>query len=707
MSCFSKTFLGSLLLLSACGLKLDAPKRKSLVVIPPNRWSTLDRVAPGVDLLERDLYFPSQSVSACDYLMQESDKVSTLEKDAANSSNFLVLKEADAKRASLWDLFPIKIDLNNDGKFLDQPAKIGGKTALMLDALEGRIRLTDNPFYEMALIAQGSDLPNKEEFLKLADEESKSSPLMLPFLIAFKLAWSSGILNPYTKRNQIIQKRIASAFPGIFRSDGLVNELRPLDDSLVEALIKNSVPGINSLAAWPTDSKDELKAKETMLAAVLARFKKPLPMFPNNSWAAYFEDSRWALSVAIRALKNKDLTQQACGSVIIQRSFAQMIRIMGYDRPPTSEGHLVDIEKFLMHPESTYLKGCVTPGSFVRNGRYAKLIQTKDRSDFLSNKPDSENFLRLSDAPREFEDCHLKDAKALLAETPELKKSAIPGVRGYADLNSKLSMVGAAGYYFMAMNPGASWWRNTDGSLLALPFSSFKGGLPAIRANGGYLPSQSFALSLGFINLVLPDIEAHHLVMIDSERRETSVDKKILGVRLSFDVRKKNSAGVITSRVESVALLSELVLKFHEALKDLGSWKSESDRWVETRSSAETDPYYKTSIRKDYDDFVASLFGDRQNLLDLVATDDESVRHKVDGLRLAIALHLAAFSYRAANGRANCHASLMTDLATGKEVGVGECNSAQYQTWHAAMQLVGTAFNSPLFLNDGLMPTGQ
>jgi hypothetical protein len=445
-----------------------------------------------------------------------------------------------------------------------------------------------------------------------------------------------------------------------------------------------------------------------MLALILKRFKRVLPMFPGNTWAGYFDDSRWALSLAIRSLKNPDPSQQACGSVIIQRAFAQMIRIMGYDRPPTEQGRLVEIEKFLMHPESTYLKGCVTPGSFVRNGRYAKLVQNKDRSDFLSNKPDSENFLRLSDAPREFDECHLKDAKPILADTPELKKSLIPGVRGYADLNSKLSMVGAVGYYFMAMNPGASWWRNPDGTLLALPFSNFKGGLSAVRANGGYLPSQSLALSLGFINLVLPDIEANHLVMIDSERKETSDNKKVLGVRLSFDSRKKGSAGVVTSRVESVSLLGELVLKFHEALKDLSSWKAESDQWVERRSNAERDPFYKTSIRKDYDDFVSSLFGDRQNLLDLVATGDDSVRHSVDGLRLAIALHLAAFSHRVGStNQANCYASLVTDLATGKEEGVGECNSAQYQVWHAAMQLAGTAFNSPLFLNDGLMPDGQ
>ncbi len=700
MSCFSKVAPYGLMffMLAACGFDLDAPKRKSLTVIPPGRWSGMDRTGPGVDVLERDLYYLSQGTTACDYLMEHG--METKPRDGGNY--FRILRNARAKRASLWELFPVKVDLiGDDGQFFDLPATVGNKNVLMLASMEGSIRLDENPFYEMALMAQSTELPNRQEFIKLAEEELKASPIRLLGLLGLKTAWITGALNPYDQRNLIIRGRLNTAFPGLFASAAE----EEMSESLTDVLIRNSLPTIELLAGLPGDSRNQLAAKEELLKLIFKRYQRLLPLFPGGSWNSYFEDSRWSLSLALRSLKSPDLIQQACGSALLQRAFAQMISIMGYDRPPVeANGGLIPMERFLMHPESTYFRGCIAPGSFIRRGRYAKLIQNDKRSDFIDNKPGRESTLRLADAPRTLETCTHRRSIPILADTPERMRSDIPAPRGYADLHSKISMAGAAGYYFMALNPGASWWRTRNSTLLSIPFTNFKGGIPALRAGGGYLASQSLALSLGLINLILPDIEAHHLVMIDADRKETDIDDKILGIRLSNEIHKKGSGGIIESRVETVSLFAELVFKFHEALKDLASWKTEADRWVKIRSEAERHPDYRLMIKNDYETFIKSLFGDPQNLQDLVETGPESARKQIDDLRLALALHLARFSVKKAEGGATCYASLVTNLDTGVEEGFGTCTAAQYEVWHRTMQLVGTAFNSPIYLNDGLMP---
>ena len=99
------------------------------------------------------------------------------------------------------------------------------------------------------------------------------------------------------------------------------------------------------------------------------------------------------------------------------------------------------------------------------------------------------------------------------------------------------------------------------------------------------------------------------------------------------------------------------------------------------------------AILSEYQEFVKGLFGSEKNLIDLIDTSDNSIRADLERLKEASAMLMTQFE----NPEGVCFEALELDLASGQEVGVGECDASQKAQWNYSLGLIAERYQSPIF----------
>ncbi len=569
--------------------------------------------------------------------------------------------------------------------------------------LQGRVDMSQSPLYEYSLVSQ-MELPNEEQILKMVDDEIFKSPIKFPFILTFRLGLMTGVVNPFTVRNNKVVDTVNDAFPGAFESSELLTgkrEVFPLHKSFPEALINNGVPAFATLLPTPQDSREDLIRKEKAFRAVLEAFTAQLPLFVGQSWSDWRFDMRRSLSVAIRWIQTSQADEQACASVLMHRSMAQMLSVMGYDKVPTvaiNGGHaLPKLETLLGQKSGLKVKVCPRGGSFVLKDKLLKLSE----ADLSSYSPDKKYF-NLTKTPSDAGLC--TTAESVLVDSPQYKSWVGQKVDQFAGFSELMEFTSALHYFVAGFNPGSPWWFSDLGTT-PLPLSQFKD-LKSIPSEGGLLPFKAYALSLGLMQIGAQNLQHEHLLYLDRDGKEAKIDNAI-GIRLSVEplsaVRKSGTHKVL-SKLRSVALLAEMAVKLSRTLEMLDMWRDESARRLDQEIVQEPNQDNQEKIRREYDDFINGLFGNASNLDLLVNNGPGSLRAQLAKLRLASAMLLSSFVKENPDGSITCFDSIETNYANGVEKKIGTCSSdmlgyapSDKRIFIEAIQLLAYDFQSPIF----------
>lgn len=603
------------------------------------------------------------------------------------------------------------------------------KGSIDFQNLYGRVHLNDNPLFEYGLLRALSNpetgLPDRDGFFAALDAEVKKTlcrsievikegqkkkelkcfertPLLFLPLLGYRALLRIGILDPLKERNKFAREMIANEMPGAYDTEF---KLYKLKETFPDVIVQNGTPYVQVLNPLPTDSDQEIKRKDEDLRKVLAVFARRVPMFRDNTWASFQEDMRWGLSAGIRGMQSVNPIEQACASMIFHRAFAQMLSIKGYDRPPTKvvktpkgiRRPLAELEELLVHPKGQRLKGCRATGSFTRRGRLTQ-VRDAELSDMSKG-----SILQLSSQPLPLEACQLSSSNSMLESLyPDTKNEIAEGALTQfpnASLNQKLEFLSGMSYFMMAFAPGAKWWFGED-ALVSYPLSDFAStSVSDMLASGGLMPYESFALSLGFLNLVGNSLIEEHLVYVDEDNKEVARDSdKVAGIRIASVPRKPFEKGSVVTDVRSVMLLVDVVFRLDETLSKMASWYETFKR--------NPDPTLKAKLYE-------GMFGSEENLQMLTDSGAASVRSQLKDLKLALALLLNKFAKaegRDALGRIqySCYSTLTLDPESGVEFPEGQCSSqrgnrlqSELELWSQAMRLVGRVYQSPLYLEMG------
>lgn len=717
-SCSKLGLWGSLAVLvsfAGCTEKLEVLKAQRQNIEEIETPLSPEEVPGGGLILEDDIYTPAKFMSACAWL----DSLSS--RSQSDEQGFRILEDFGMRKdGSGWKgVFPFKADDKHFFFFKkkDKDDDLGRQT-LDLANLYGRVQLNDNPLYEYGLVQKNGSIPDRNEFLGLVDKEIFKSPIKILPLIAARGLMGLGIINPYKKRNEIVQEQIAEALPGALDREFKIYKLK---ETFPDILVKNGAPFAEVLRPLPSDSTEESLKKAEQLEKVLEVLAKRLPMFRERNWSSFRDDMRWGLSAGIRGMQSTNPVEQACGAAIFHRGFAQMLSVKGYDRPPLefSRGSngarwvLVDVNRFLESEKGTRLRACSGVGSFTRQGR-----STQVRDSELADTSGGTG-LTLASQPQPVRTCVPENSRIL-----ELKKQQ-PTVWGQkrpdmkaANLSEKLEFMAGVSYFLMAFAPGSKWWFGDKG-LVSYPLADFGEDkeLKDILSSGGLMPYESFALSLGFFNLAGNNLIDKHLTYVDKQGKEVAANGAVFGVRISDKPRKHFEKGIVTTDIHSVLLLTDVVFKLHETLEKMATWLADTERSIKDEVSRNPNSPESKRMKKDFNNFVNGLFGGRETLVLLTSNSEGSVRKQIDDFRLALSLVLARFVkpdpvLNAAGKKIySCYGKLQLDPETGVEERLGDCgegraNGLQSETelFRQSMRLVGRAFRSPLYLEYGQEP---
>jgi|GEM_PF-1476736 len=617
-------------------------------------------------------------------------------------------------------------------------AELTKSIGINLNRISGRIDIAASPLYQYSLVYIGEkQIPDRQQFLALVDEKIDILRLLkkrddddttppLPIMLAYRTLMNLGVLDVYDQRNSLTQDIMNVYFPGAFVPEGSYR----LKSSFPEAIFKNGSPSFSAFTPGPDDSEETIRRKIEGVNAMLGVYQRDTALFTKPTWDSFREDQRAGLTAAIRGINSKSAVEQACGTMLLHRSFGQMLTVMGYDRPEmredreTHQSSLPPLAGLLDGKESNAFRVCKTPGSFVRQDFRTPLA----REDLLNLSKTAASF-SLARSPYVPEPCRDPVSK----QSADYRESrGLPlGKNDAISAEQLLEFVSGVTYFSMAFNPGATWWKN------GLPMASIPS-LESLATSGAVLPTDAHALSLAFLQLSFSNVQDRHLVLIDGDGRETSDESKTMGARISLAPRVTGSGGKVVTTARSAALLAEFAFRFSKNLDSLSNWYGSARVFVRDEDrrlreelaqrlqgegfnlpDADLPPGKRQKKQElikhfsellvmntaSYSTLVNEMFGEEANLVTLVDNGSpKAVRKRLEDLKLISSLMLVSLVQRLPDGRITCFDRLESDVETGAELKFGECSSrdstvggSTRELFRQAMGLAAQEYNSPIF----------
>lgn len=605
----------------------------------------------------QDLYAPSADSTACQFL-------ESLPAPTNANERFRLLGD--------WSLTNV-----SDGSF-------------QISTVMGSVDMGSSPLYQYALLSQA--IPDKVEFLALVEQEYAKAASFgdQAKMWAARLLLKLGVLNPYSIRNSAIQSKMDAALPGAF---AVQKQKFLFKDSIPGAIFQNGNPGLTVLNSNATDARDSRAAKLQKLTAILNAYARPVKLFSDASWQTFAFEAKSSLSLSLRGLLSKDLRQQSCATVLLHRSFAQLLTVMGYNRSPTNalagqqRSVLPDVPQMLVSETSQNFAVCPTQGSFLKDGKHVLL----SRDDISVGGGSGGSYFYIGSQPYVAGACS-RD-KAVGFGTNFTAGEGAPGVN--ASGSAFLAFAEGVANFMVAFNPGAPWWHRPENNI-GFPLSPFES-MERIKTSGAILPTDAHALALGFLSLSFQTLTDRYLMFVDADNKEVHDTSAAAGVRVSEQDRVASSPGVVQTNIKAAASLLEIALKFSNSLLELSDWKTQAESYLSDELKSEPDARRRSALRTDYQNFIDSMFGDQANLDKVTASGPSSLREQLNDLQLVAAVLAAKFALHTKTG-VDCAEDIWTNPQTGEERISGKCTEQEKKDWKYALSLAGQAFHSPLFL---------
>lgn len=666
-SCFSKTILLSLfpilVLFSSCGIQKEKTKDRSFVSelgTSPNPISPEQISEPIMRNLPNDLL---KNYGACRWLK-------TI-KERGGSGRFRIIQNVELPKKEFWEVWKKPIQYED---LFDRNTH-----NIRFENLNAKTDIGGNNLYQFALAYfTDKSIPNSAEFFKLFDERMFSNIMTFPGFLALRTLLTLGIVNSVDARNKQIQKEVQKIFPGIFKDP----KIGTMQASFLNPLIRNGTSQITRLSPWIEGSLS-VEKREEKFWRIFQSYSAPLNLFSKSTWAGMIGDFQNSLSVAIDSWNSIDPEEQACANILFQRSQAQLLSIMGHDRPgfwedSNANSWLFNVPDLLTARDSTKIRVCPTPGSFAKLGRRA-FIALDDFAIDPSKRPAP---IKITKGPYAAPPCTApiaRDSREYSQFKGEALSSQLVG-QG----NDLIDFLSATSQYVIAMNPGAPWWRNRKYPLVDLT------GLDSLEKSGGILPSVSYALSLGLTYLGLERVLDSHLIFVDSQNRRTSNQDAAFGVRISHQSDNNKNLEIVVSDAKATLRMTELAFKFYESFEHLAFWNEQQLANFDGNTAALE--AYKAKIK--------SLFASESNFKKIIGQDAGGALPQLKRLQLATSLLLTKFAKKLPDGTYTCYTKLQTHLQTGDEIATGDCRKEDkeaHKLFKNISAILAKKYSSPLF----------
>lgn len=397
----------------------------------------------------------------------------------------------------------------------------------------------------------------------------------------------------FKTRNDIYKAQINKRFPGSF---DLWEDFRVLSSSIPYKLYLNGSPQLSDLEILERDP-DELKLSKLASFLKLAEsITRPSKLFIDKKWATYSHDVKLSLALSIEALQEDDPVSQACAITLIHRVFGQMLTIKGIEKPPfVNAPNDLTTNKFVKRKGSTLinfgemlvggregnqLRVCHTPGSFLNVKKKNLSILSED------DLGDSDNATKFAIAKEvqwsEEQYTCLRDESVsfhkpeqyfenmeIIAKAANTKAYFADKERGNSADN--LDFLSAMAYWVFSFNQAAPWWNTSHDPSPLITKDLPIGNIQELN-HYAFLPPQSVALALGFLNLGFTNFEERYIIPVDRDNKELPNFNDAGGIRISTKVYKKGDEGLITTSARTAAILVDTVLKAKIALDRIEEW---------------------------------------------------------------------------------------------------------------------------------------
>ena len=479
----------------------------------------------------------------------------------------------------------------------------------------GRVDMRAHTMNSYAFLTEAEpQIPNRDQFLRKVDQALARRPTQYLKLLAFKAGLLTRTIDANEKRNKVVEEEISKVFPGLFSADGTQDLL----ESFSWVLAQNG-----------------LRQKSGFKSTDLEVYSRKLPVFRGGGWSSLAEDMRLGLGAAIYGYRSGSPRERACAANIIFRSTDQLLQLMGQKTLPlvelgTAQSYVPSLEGLLTSSDSSTIRRCNSVGS-IASGKDRVQMDEKALSR-LSSVADRYTW---NSTPLPLTYC--KPGTSYVSD--ELSPSSSGAPTKITDLFSRME---AFGHYLFAFNPASVWWRQG-----LYPLGTFEG-LKDIQDKLSLAPMRVHTLSLAFLQMNLIHLEKQHLVFLDENGVRTLSQDEAMAIRLSDAPLSKESPVATTSLTSALKFVS-LLTKFDRYLKSIESWSS-------------TSPSSTT---------VNGLFGSRANLQALIGKNGEN-RRLIQKLYLASSLLLLQYVDR--EDPTTCHRQIVSDLRSGEEETLGDCN---------------------------------
>lgn len=494
------------------------------------------------------------------------------------------------------------------------------------EEFNARIDVESSPFTQLFLA--DFKLMSPAAFFEEAKKEYKAGRLSEFKWQILRMASNS----PWALRSLQISatnEKIAKAFPGIFGSSG------PLNESLYHQLIQKHLRRAPLLASEMEEAMPILTARVPLFMPV---------------WSQVAEDVRESLSAALTSLNEATSSREGklerlCGTVLWQRSFAQLLALKGYYSLRTIQSN--GKAAFPEISESGSQKVEVGGAFFNRERR----VNVALAQETIANYEPADGAFDVAYIPPQG-----------LRGSP-VRRSG--GLEAQADLLETLVA------FYEASSPASA--PNMTG---IYPLGDIKD-----PTNDAIVPHEAHQLTLGLLNMSLKNLKHSHIVEINDDAKIRSKDEKATGIALVGSAGHESGTThiplrTVLSLVRSVTYLDHALDQFKIAPPE--HWAAKS-------------PIYKKEI-------LARLLGSelfsKTELAEYLTEETPILKNSLRRLLYPLAMLLLQYS----DDQGNCRTELKWNLKTGQRKTENACSAQQVDLYRKSLTLLGNHGPAPVLL---------
>lgn len=408
----------------------------------------------------------------------------------------LSVREGSAERFSLLGRADFKLSARG--------SKLGGR---------GHVELAESPFTRL-ILAEKFKVPTDDEFVEAAEEERRAGRLSGIELTALKTMRRLLPKKFRATKYEKTSEKLAEKFPGLFGRSGEIDASMSVGFLTKIAAEKGDVNEISKLASTST------------------------PLFAGATWRDFADEAETSLQAAVSGLKSTEASERTCGLVLLQRGFAQLLTLKGYQSPPivssgSSEGPKSKTP--ILSASNREFRKLDVNGAWIPATQGSPIVLS---SEAISGYDPVRQFMTLSATPTE-----RRGAKGTFAD--------------------QVALLEALTIFFEATSPAAAWHEQT------YPYGDIAESPTAL------LPPDAHSLALGMMIMSFKNVAALGIQKVNAEGSLLQPGQSAAGIVLG-QVNPSTKKAVVSAEnvarfVNAVVFLETSLQAF--AKRPVSEWK--------------------------------------------------------------------------------------------------------------------------------------